>query len=132
MRSLVEFCDRQGVLLIKDVTLAHLTMWQSQWTLKAPQARRSRQEKVRNFFKYCLANGMIVTNPPEKVRNFFKYCLANGMIVTNPAISDHWKSVKVKFSDQNVRALEPQEYAKILSSIALTKMTDVNKRGSGR
>ncbi len=111
MRSLVEFCDRQGVLLIKDVTLAHLTMWQSQWTLKAPQARRSRQEKVRNFFKYCLANGMIVTNP---------------------AISDHWKSVKVKFSDQNVRALEPQEYAKILSSIALTKMTDVNKRGSGR
>ena len=60
--------------------------------LKAPQARRSRQEKVRNFLKYCLANGMIVTNP---------------------AISDHWKSVKVKFSDQNVRALEPQEYAKI-------------------
>ena len=106
MRSLVEFCDRQGVLLIQDVTLAHLTMWQSRWTLKAPQARRSRQEKVRNFFKYCLANGMIATNP---------------------AISDHWKSVKVKFSDQNVRALELQEYEKILSSIALTKMTDVNK-----
>jgi len=76
MRALAEFCDRQGILLIKDATLAHLTTWQSQWTLKAPQARRSRQEKVRNFFKYCLANGMIATNP---------------------AIPDHWKSVKVKF-----------------------------------
>ena len=49
------------------------------------------------------------------------------MIATNPAISDHWKSVKVKFSDQNIRALSPQEYEKILSSIALTKMTDANK-----
>src|SRR5439155_19913444 len=29
--------------------------------------------------------------------------------------------------DQNIRALEPQEYEKILSSIAKTKMTDVNK-----
>src|SRR5207247_11123922 len=89
-----------------DVTLAHLTMWQSQWTLKAPRARRSRQEKVRNFFKYCLANGMIATNH---------------------AIPDHWKSVKIKFSDQNIRALESQEYEKILSSIEQTKMTDVNK-----
>jgi len=32
MRALAEFCDRQGILLIKDVTLAHLTMWQSQWS----------------------------------------------------------------------------------------------------
>jgi len=105
-QSLVEFCDHQGILLIKDVTLAHLTMWQAQWTVKSPQARHTQQEKVRNFFKYCLANGMIATNP---------------------AISDHWKSVKVKFSDQNIRALSPQEYKKILSSIALTKMTDANK-----
>jgi len=81
-------------------------MWQAQWTVKSPQARHTQQEKVRNFFKYCLANGMIATNP---------------------AISDHWKSVKVKFSDQNIRALSPQEYKKILSSIALTKMTDANK-----
>ena len=106
MRSLAEFCDRQGILFIKDVTLAHLTMWQSEWTLKAPQARRSRQEKVRNFFKYCLANSMIATNP---------------------AVPEHWKSVKVKFNDQNVRALDPKEYEKILSSIELTKMTDTNK-----
>src|SRR5207245_10426860 len=49
------------------------------------------------------------------------------MIATNPAIPDHWKSVKIKFSDQNIRALESQEYEKILSSIDETKMTDVNK-----
>jgi site-specific recombinase XerD len=107
MKSLVEFCDRQGVIFVKDITLATLTMWQSQWTLKAPQARRSRQEKVRNFFKYCLANGMIATNP---------------------AIPDHWKSVKIKVGDQYIRAFEPSEYEQILSSIESTKMTDANKR----
>ncbi len=103
-KLLLDFCNREGVLFIKDLTLAHLTTWQAQWTLKAPQARRSRQEKVRNFLKYCLSSGMILTNPAV-----------------------NWKSVKVKFSDQNIRALDPQEYEKILSSIALTKMTDVNK-----
>ena len=103
-KLLLDFCNREGVLFIKDLTLAHLTTWQAQWTLKAPQARRSRQEKVRNFLKYCLSSGMILTNPAV-----------------------NWKSVKVKFSDQNIRALEPQEYEKILLSVALTKMTDVNK-----
>jgi integrase/recombinase XerD len=103
-RLLLDFCNREGILFIKDLTLAHLTSWQAQWTLKAPQARRSRQEKVKNFLKYCLSSGMILTNPAA-----------------------NWKSVKVKFTDQNVRALDPQEYEKILSSIALTKMTDVNK-----
>ena len=103
-RLLLDFCNREGILFIKDLTLAHLTTWQAQWTLKAPQARRSRQEKVKNFLKYCLSSGMILTSPAV-----------------------NWKSVKVKFSDQNIRALEPQEYDKILSSIALTKMTDVNK-----
>ncbi len=103
-KLLLDFCNREGVLFIKDLTLAHLTTWQAQWTLKAPQARRSRQEKVRNFLKYCLSSGMILTNPAV-----------------------NWKSVKVKFSDQNIRALDPQEYEKILSSIDETKMTDVNK-----
>ena len=46
---LLDFCNRQGVLFIKDLTLAHLTTWQSDWSVKAPQARRSRQEKVKNF-----------------------------------------------------------------------------------
>jgi len=103
-KLLLDFCNHEGILFIKDLTLAHLTAWQAQWTLKAPQARRSRQEKVKNFLKYCLSSGMILTNPAV-----------------------NWKSVKVKFSDQNIRALDPQEYDKILSSIALTKMTDVNK-----
>jgi integrase/recombinase XerD len=101
---LLDFCNREGVLFIKDLSLVHLTTWQAQWTLKAPQARRSRQEKVKNFLKYCLASGMVSTNPAVQ-----------------------WKGVKVKFSDQNVRALTPQEYEKILSSIEETKMTDTNK-----
>lgn len=102
---LLDFCNREGVLFIKDLTLAHLTTWQAGWTLKAPQAMRSRQEKVKNFLKFCQASGMISTNPAVQ-----------------------WKGVKVKLSDQNVRAFESSEYDKILSSIESTTMTDVNKR----
>jgi site-specific recombinase XerD len=101
---LLDFCNRQGVLFIKDLTLAHLTTWQSDWSVKAPQARRSRQEKVKNFLKYCMASGMISTNP------------ATG-----------WKGVKVKMSDQNVRAFSQSEYEKIISSVDETTMTDTNK-----
>lgn len=101
---LLDFCNREGVLFIKDLSLVHLTTWQAQWTLKAPQARRGRQEKVKNFLKYCHASEMISTNPAVQ-----------------------WKGVKVKFSDQNVRALSPQEYKKILLSIEETKMTHTNK-----
>lgn len=101
---LLDFCNRQGVLFIKDLTLAHLTTWQSDWSVKAPQARRSRQEKVKNFLKYCMASGMISTNP------------ATG-----------WKGVKVKMSDQNVRAFSQSEYEKIISSVDETTMTPVNK-----
>jgi integrase/recombinase XerD len=101
---LLDFCERQGVLFIKDLTLAHLTTWQSDWSVKAPQARRSRQEKVKNFLKYCVASGMISTNP------------ATG-----------WKGVKIKTNDQNVRAFSESEYEKIISSVDGTTMTDTNK-----
>lgn len=55
---LLDFCNRQGVLFIKDLTLAHLTTWQSDWSVKAPQARRSRQEKVKNFLLHGLGNDL--------------------------------------------------------------------------
>jgi integrase/recombinase XerD len=102
---LIDFCNRQGILFIKDLTLAHLTAWQVDWTVKAPQARRSRQEKVKNFLKYCFESEMISKNPALK-----------------------WKGVKVKVSDQNIRAFKSSEYDKILSSIDETSMTPANKR----
>jgi site-specific recombinase XerD len=107
-KSLVDFCNHEGVLFIKDITLDHLNMWQASWPLKAPQARRSRQEKARNFFKYCLANRWIMTNP---------------------AIPDLWTSVKVNARDRekNVRAFTDAEYDKVISSIETTSMTAANK-----
>jgi site-specific recombinase XerD len=98
---LLDFCNREGVLFIKDLNLTHLTAWQAQWTVKAPQARRSRQEKV-------------------------KYCFESEMISKNPALK--WKGVKIKLGDQNVRAFTEAEYEKILSGIDATTMTDANKR----
>ncbi len=103
-KLLLDFCDRQGIFFAKDITLDHLNTWQSAWTLKAPQAVRSRQEKVKNFFKYCLASGMIPTNPTVQ-----------------------WKGVKIKVSDQNVRAFSQSEYDKVIRSIDETQMTPANK-----
>jgi site-specific recombinase XerD len=102
---LLDFCNREGVLFIKDLNLTHLTAWQAQWTVKAPQARRSRQEKVKNFLKYCFESEMISKNPALK-----------------------WKGVKIKLGDQNVRAFTEAEYEKILSGIDATTMTEANKR----
>jgi site-specific recombinase XerD len=103
-KLLLDYCNLEGVLFVKDITLMVLTAWQAGWTIQAPQVRRSRQEKVKNFFKYCFAAGMISTNP-----------------------CGGWKGVKVKVGDQNVRAFEPKEYEKILSGIETTSMTDTNK-----
>jgi integrase/recombinase XerD len=102
-KQLLEFCNHEGILFIKDVTLAHLTTWRGQWTLKAPQARRSCQEKVRNFFKFCLGSGMIVTNPAAQM-----------------------SAIKVKNDDINIRALDPKEYETIIASVDKTTMTPQN------
>jgi integrase/recombinase XerD len=102
--SLLKFCDEAGILLIKDVTLDVLTTWRGQWTVKAPQARRSRQEKVRNFFKFCLGAGMIASNPAAQM-----------------------SSIKVKNDSDAVRAFEPKEYDRVIEAIPRTTMTTVNK-----
>jgi site-specific recombinase XerD len=102
------FFRPQNITLAADRVAPNRAKWflrQVGWTVKAPQARRSYQEKVKNFLKYCFESEMISKNPAMK-----------------------WKGVKVKLSDQNIRAFEPSEYEKILSGISATKMTDANKR----
>jgi site-specific recombinase XerD len=98
--SLLKFCDDAGVLLIKDVTLDVLTSWRGQWTVQAPQARRSRQEKVRNFFKFCLGAGMIATNPAAQM-----------------------SVIKVKNDSDAVRVFEPKEYDQVIAATGKTTMT---------
>lgn len=40
------FCEAEGVLYLKDVTLAHLTTWRSQWTFDSPLASQAQQPRA--------------------------------------------------------------------------------------
>ena len=101
--DLLAFCNRQGILFVKDITISHLGSWRGEWKVQAPQARRSRQEKVRNFFKFVHAAGWIATNPAAQL-----------------------SAIKIRHDDINVRALEPKEYDKVVAATSKTTMTPVN------
>jgi site-specific recombinase XerD len=88
-------------VFIKDVTLAHLTTWRSEWTVKSPQARRSFQEKLRNLFKFLLGSGMISSNPAAQM-----------------------SAIKVRNDDINVRALDPKEYDRLIAATEKTTITE--------
>jgi integrase/recombinase XerD len=98
--DLLAFCNHEGIMFVKDITLHHLTTWRGQWTVQAPQARRSRQEKVRNFFKFCLGAGMIATNPAAQM-----------------------SVIKVKNDSDAVRVFEPKEYDQVIAATSKTTMT---------
>ena len=101
---LLEFCKRQGIVAIRDITLAHLGAWRSEWTVKSAQARRSFQEKVRNFFKFCFAAGWITTDPSKSL-----------------------SSIKVKNVAAAVRPFTNEEYERIIAAVDKTTLTDANK-----
>jgi site-specific recombinase XerD len=101
---LLVFCNRENIVFLKDVNLAHLTSWRAEWSLKSPQARRSRQEKVKNFFKFCFEAGMIPTNPALKLSR---------IVVKNEAAA--------------VRPFDPAEYDAVITAVNETEMTDANK-----
>jgi site-specific recombinase XerD len=99
---LLGFCKREGVIFIKDITLHHLTTWRGEWKVQAPQAR-SRQEKLRNFFKFCLGSGMIASNPAAQM-----------------------SAIKVKNDSDAVRVFEPKEYEQVIAATSKTTMTSEN------
>jgi integrase/recombinase XerD len=108
MKLLVDFCEREGVFYVKDLTLDHLHKFQSQWKpkLKSAQAIRVRMDKIRNFFRYALDSGWISSSP---------------------AIPSRWKNPKIKNSDINVRALTATEYDRIIAAVDKTEITPTNK-----
>ena len=100
----LNFCNRMGIVFIKDITLSHLTTWRSEWTLKSAQARRSRQEKIKNFFKFCFGAGMMATNPALQL-----------------------SAIKVKNNAEAVRPFDSKEYETIMAAVSKTTMTPANK-----
>ena len=98
---LQDYCDQQGIVF-KDIGLPQLDKWKIVWTVKTAHARNSFQARVQNFFSFCHSRGMITEGPAEKLDGI---------------------PIKV---DENVRALEPKEYEKVLAAISATTMTDAN------
>jgi integrase len=104
---LADFCAGQGITLLKDITLSVITEWQHTWTLKSPAAKRGRQEKIRNFFRFAINHEYIVKNPISA-----------------------WKSVKLDTNDLHVsegRIIRAKVYAKIMKAIDETQMTPENR-----
>jgi integrase/recombinase XerD len=71
--------------------------------VQAPQARRSYQERAKNFFEFAYDSGWIASNPTAQL-----------------------KKITVTHSDLNVRALEPKEYDRLVASVDKTTMTPEN------
>jgi integrase/recombinase XerD len=91
-----KFCDEAGVVFIKDVTLAHLTTWRASWPFQSPLVKRSWQERIKAFFKFCVAAGFTPVNPTLQLA-----------------------SIQVKADEMNpdIRPFEPEEYEKIMATV---------------
>jgi integrase len=104
---LKDFCARRGITLLKDITLSVITEWQHTWTLKSPAAKRGRQEKVRNFFRFAVNHEYIFKNPISA-----------------------WKSVKLDANDLHVsedRIIRSKVYARIMKAVDEVPMTPENR-----
>lgn len=64
-----EFCDRQSLYFVREVTLPHLSAWREEWGkyYESVFALRNNQSRVRHFFRYCHNAGMIRDNPAPKL-----------------------------------------------------------------
>ena len=104
---LKDFCAGRGVALLKDITPSVVTEWQHTWTLKSPAAKRGRQEKVRNFFRFAVNHEYVSRNPISA-----------------------WKSVKLNTNDLHVsedRIIRPKVYARIMKAVDEVPMTPANR-----
>jgi site-specific recombinase XerD len=95
MKRLQAFCDAEGILFVKDITLSHLTSWRASWSFESPLAKRNNQARVKSFFIFCHDAGIIPSNPTNQL-----------------------SSIQVKADEANdVRPFEPKEYKAILAAI---------------
>lgn len=92
---LQRFCDGAGILYARDITLAHLTTWRASWPYASPLAKRNNQERVKSFFRFCAAAGIIPVDPTTQL-----------------------SSIQVKLNEaDSVRPFEPAEYKRILAAV---------------
>jgi hypothetical protein len=87
LTSLAMFCASKGIVLVKDITFSVVEAWTYTWNIEAQAAKRGRQEKVRNFIKYCLSHA-----PNEKSKD--------PILATNPIAA--WESYKLDKKNEEV------------------------------
>ena len=66
---LLDFCRRKDILFIRDITLPHLTEHRVEWDeyFDRPLCKRTNQERLRSFFRYCEDAGWIAKSPAAKL-----------------------------------------------------------------
>jgi integrase/recombinase XerD len=100
---LLDFCRRKGILFMHEITLPHLTEHRTEWNTyyKQPLCKRTNQERLRSFFRYCENAGWIVTNPAAKL-----------------------SPIKIKKDEQvATQPFEPDEIDRILAAIPKCNFT---------
>ena len=90
------FCDKDGVIFVKDITISHLTTRRATWPFKSPLVKRSWQERIKAFFKFCTASGMTTVNPTLQLA-----------------------TIQVKADEANpaIRPFDPDEYESIINTV---------------
>lgn len=96
LNRLVEYCKREGITLLRDVTLPVLTSWRAEWTEKSPTSKANQQGRVRSFFRYCVDADFIVKNPAKKLSRI---------------------AIKQSERTENVKPLEDKEYKALLKAV---------------
>jgi integrase/recombinase XerD len=60
--QLLSWADKHSLVFLDHLTTSQLTQWRSTWTL-APITKRNQQEILRGFFRFCIGQGWLKTNP---------------------------------------------------------------------
>jgi len=115
LTNLDQFCAGKGIVLIKDLTFSVVESWSYTWELEAQAAKRGRQEKVRNFVKYCLSHA-----PDDKSKD--------PILAKNPILA--WESFKLDKKDTEVseaRIIRSKYFAKMMKAVDEVEMTRENR-----
>jgi integrase/recombinase XerD len=113
--SLAAFCATKDIVLIRDLTFSVVETWSGTWGLTAQAAKRGRQEKVRNFIKFCLTHAPDVKS---KAR----------ILATNPIAE--WGSFALDKKDEEVsegRIIRRKYLAKVWKAVDDVEMTPENR-----
>ncbi len=67
-KQLVPWCERNAIRFLQDLTTARLSAWRSEsWNGVAPITRQTRQQRLSNFFEFCVRQDWLPHNPARRL-----------------------------------------------------------------